>query len=109
MEPADLVNCLNSPAPLDAVCIKQNLTVGEMMKMYDHEDSVVEEIELEPTEASQNTSEEAPDTMTTLNSLSQFASDAQGITEDIPLLKALCVILELVNALKDAKTYTQDK
>ena len=47
--------------------------VGEMMEMYDKEDSIIEEIELEPTEASQNTSEETPDTMTTLNSLSQFS------------------------------------
>ena len=107
MQPAALVNRLNSPAPLDAVCIKQNLTVGEMM--YDNENSVVEDIVLEPTEASRNTSEEAPDTMRTLNSLTQFASDAQGITEDIALLRALRAVLELVNALKDAKTYTQDK
>ena len=100
---------MNSPAPLDAVCIKQNVTVREMMEMYDNEDSVVEKIELEPTEASRNTSEETPDTMTTLNSLSQFASDAQDITEDIALLNALRIVQERVNGLKDARSYRQDK
>ena len=109
VQPADLLNCLNSPAPQDAECIKQNVTVGEMMEVYDNEDSVLERIELEPTEASRNTSEEALERMTTLNSLSQFASDAQGITEDEALLNALHVVQERVNAIKDAKSYTEDK
>ena len=109
VQPVDLVNCLNNPAPLDAVCIKQNVTVGERMEIYDCEDSVVEEIELEQTEVSRNTSKRAPGTMTTLNSLSQFASDAQDITEDVSLLNGLRVVQERVNTLKDAKSYTQDK
>lgn len=43
-------------------------------------------------EASQNTSEEAFDTITTLNPLSQFGSDAKGITEGEALINAVIIV-----------------
>ena len=51
---------------------RQNVTVGESIYMYDNNDFVVEEGESESMKASQTTSDEVPDTITTLNSLSQL-------------------------------------
>ena len=69
---AHLTNCFNSPVPFDAVPTRQNVTVGESMYMYDNDDFMVEEEESESIKASQTISDEVPDTVTTLNSLSQL-------------------------------------
>ena len=80
-----------------------------MMYMYAKEEPMVEERESEPMEASQNTSKEASGTITTLNSLSQVATDAQGVTEDEALINARRIAQERVSTLKDAHCYALDK
>ena len=109
VQQSDLINCLNSPAPFDEDSTKQNVTVGDMMDMYDNEDSIVHATESEPVDASQNTAEEVADTLTTLNSLSQVASDAKGITEDEAHIRALRIVQERVSALENSHDNALDK
>ena len=80
-----------------------------MMYMYPKEEPMVEESESEPMEASQNACKEASGTITTLNSLSQVATEAQGVTEDEALINARRIAQERVSTLKDAHSYALDK
>lgn len=109
VQKADLINYLNSLDLFDAVSTKQNVNVNEMMDMYDNEDYVEEERESETMKAFQNASEEAPDTITTLNSMPEVALDTQGIAEDGRLINALRAFQERFSALKDAHSYALDK
>ena len=77
--------------------------------MYNSKDSMMEEKESAPIKASKNTSEGTPDTITTLNSLYQLASDAKGITEDETLINAHPIVLERIIAVKDAHSHAPDK
>ena len=93
---ADLMAALNSPAPDDNVSAKSHITVNEMMELYENEaqqNAGVEEINSHP-------SLESVDTLPTLNTLSQAASEAIDVTNDELLRDALRVVEERINILK---------
>ena len=79
------------------------------MDMYDNEDSTIEERETEITEASPNTSNEALDTGTNFNSLSQVASESRRITEEEVLSNTLSVDQEPDCAFNDPNSVALDK
>ena len=66
---------------------------------------MMEEKESAPIKAFQDTSQGAPNKITTLNSLYQIASDSKGITEDKTLINALPIVQERTITVKDAHSH----